>query len=62
MAAEKEKAGASLGRKAIAVVVLAIAAWLALKIVIGLVASVAWIVVAAIVVVGVIWALNTLSG
>ena len=52
--------GPSLARRAIAVVVLAIAAWLLLKIVIGLIASVAWIVVAVIAVVGVLWAINTL--
>ena len=58
---EKEKTGASLGRKAIAVLVLAVAAWLLLKIVIGLIAGIAWIVVAVIVVGGVLWAFNTLS-
>ncbi len=58
---EKEKTGASLGRKAIAVLILALAAWLLLKVVIGLIAGVAWIVVAVIVVAGVIWAFNTLS-
>ena len=52
--------GPSLARRAIAVVVLAIAAWLLLKIVIGIIASVAWIVVAVIAVVGVLWAINTL--
>jgi hypothetical protein len=58
---ETEKKGASLGRKAIAVVILAIAAWLLLKVVIGLIAGIAWIVVAVIVVAGVLWAINTLS-
>jgi hypothetical protein len=57
----EKKPGASLGRKAIAVVVLAIAAWLLLKIVIGLIAGIAWIVVAVIVVGGVLWAINTLT-
>jgi hypothetical protein len=56
-----EKTGPSLGRKAIAVVVLAVAAWLLLKIVIGLIAGIAWIVVAVIVVGGVLWAINTLT-
>ena len=58
---ETEKKGSSLGRKAIAVVILAIAAWLLLKVVIGLIAGIAWIVVAVIVVAGVLWAVNTLS-
>jgi hypothetical protein len=58
---EAEKTGTSLGKRALAVVVLAIAAWLLLKIVIGIIASVAWIVVAVIAVVGVLWAINTLT-
>ena len=58
---EKEKTGSSLGRKAIAVLILAFAAWLLLKVVVGLIAGIAWIVVAVIVVAGVLWALNTLS-
>jgi hypothetical protein len=57
---EKEKTGASLGRKAIAVVVLAVAAWLLLKVVLSVIAGIAWIVVAVIVVVGVLWAITTL--
>jgi hypothetical protein len=61
MAAEKEKTGSSLIRKALAIVVLAVAAWLLLKVIIGLLASVAWIVAAVVLVVGVLWALNTLS-
>lgn len=56
-----EKTGSSLGRKAIAVLVLALAAWLLLKVIVGLIAGIAWIVVAVIVVVGVLWAFNTLS-
>jgi hypothetical protein len=55
-----EKTGPSLARRALAVVVLGVVAWLLLKVVIGLIATVAWIVVAVIAVVGVLWALNTL--
>jgi len=58
---EDTKQGPSLVRRAIAVLVLAVAAWLLLKIVIGIIASVAWIVVAVIAVVGVLWAINTLT-
>jgi hypothetical protein len=58
---EAEKTGPSLGKRALAVVVLAIAAWLLLKVVIGIIAGVAWIVIAVIAVVGVIWAINTLG-
>jgi hypothetical protein len=49
-----------LGRKAIALVVLLIAAWLLFKLVIGAVATVAWIVVAVIAVIAVVWALRVL--
>jgi hypothetical protein len=58
---EAEKTGPSLGKRALAVLVLAIAAWLLLKVVIGIIAGVAWIVIAVIAVVGVIWAINTLG-
>jgi hypothetical protein len=56
-----EKSGSSLGRKAVAILVLAVAAWLLLKVVIGLIAGIAWIVVAVVLVAGVLWAINTLS-
>jgi hypothetical protein len=59
-ALDMEKTGSSLARRALAVVILGVAAWLLLKVVIGLIATVAWIVVAVIAVVGVLWALNTL--
>ncbi|HVE69300.1 MAG TPA: hypothetical protein VNB64_12035 [Solirubrobacteraceae bacterium] len=58
---ETKAKGPSLVRRALAVVILAVAAWLLLKIAIGIIASVAWIVVAVIAVVGVIWAVNTLT-
>jgi hypothetical protein len=55
-----DKGGPSLAKRALAVVILVVAAWLLLKIVIGLIASVAFIVVAVVAVVGVLWAINTL--
>jgi hypothetical protein len=58
---QNEKTGTSIGRKAVAVLILAVAAWLLLKVVIGLIAGIAWIVVAVVVVAGVLWAINTLS-
>jgi uncharacterized membrane protein YccC len=58
---EAEKTGPSLAKRALAVLVLAIAAWLLLKVIIGIIAGVAWIVIAVIAVVGVIWAINTLG-
>jgi predicted membrane protein len=56
-----EKTGASLASKALAVVVLAVAAWILLKVVLSVIAGIAWIVVAVVLVVGVLWAFNTLS-
>ena len=49
-----------VGRKLIAVAVLLVAAWLLFKVVIGVVATVAWIVVAAVAVVAVVWAVGVL--
>ena len=46
--------------KALAVVVLLVAGWILLKIVIGVVAAVAWVVIAVFAVIAVIWALNKL--
>lgn len=50
-----------VGRKLLAVAVLLIAAWVLFKVVIGVVAAVAWIVVIVLAVVAIIWALNVLS-
>jgi len=52
------EASSALARRTVAVVVLLVVAWLVLKLVIGLVATVAWLVVAAVAVVGVVWALR----
>ena len=57
---ENEKTGPSFGARVIAVVVLAIAAWILFKIVIGVVAAVAWFVVAVVAIIAVIWAVRTL--
>jgi hypothetical protein len=52
--------GSSLGRKAIAVLVLAVAAWLLLKVVIGFVTAIATTVAVVLAVVAVIWAIRAL--
>jgi hypothetical protein len=59
---EKRQGGAlaGLGGKIVAGGVLLLAAYVLLKIVIGVVAAVAWTVVAIIAVVAVLWALNKL--
>jgi hypothetical protein len=55
-----EKTGPSLLSRALAVVVLLVAAWVLLKVVIGIVAAVAWAAVAVGAVIAVIWALRVL--
>jgi hypothetical protein len=57
---ENEKTGPSFGARVVAAVVLALAAWILFKVVIGVVAAVAWFVVAIVAVVAVIWAVRTL--
>lgn len=51
---------ATLGKKALAVVVLVVAAYLLFKLVIGLITSLVWFLVAVIAVLAVIWAVRTL--
>jgi|GEM_PF-5268715 len=48
------------GKKLLAIAVLLIAAWILLKIVIGFVATIAWIVVAVVAVIAILWAIRTL--
>jgi hypothetical protein len=57
---QAEKSGPSLLVKALAVVVLAIAAWLLLKFAIGFVAWLATVVVVIVAAIAVIWALRVL--
>jgi hypothetical protein len=59
---EKRSGGAlsNLGGKALAVGVLVIAAWVLIKVAIGIVGAVFWTVVAIAAVVAVLWALNRL--
>ena len=57
---ETPSRGASLGRKAIAALVLLIAAYILLKVVIGLITAIALPVLAIIAVIAIVWALNTI--
>jgi hypothetical protein len=57
---ENEKTGPSFGARVLAAVVLAFAAWILFKIVLGVVAAVAWFVVAIVAIIAVIWAVRTL--
>jgi len=50
----------NIGGKVLALVILLVAGWILLKIVIGVVTAIAWIVVAVLAVIAVIWALNRL--
>jgi predicted membrane protein len=55
-----EQTGPSLAKRALAVVILLLAAWILIKIVVGIVAAVFWVVLAVVAVVAVLWAINTL--
>jgi hypothetical protein len=55
-----KESGSSLARRALALVVLAIAGWILLKWVIGMVAGLATLVVVVVCVLAVLWALRTL--
>jgi hypothetical protein len=57
---ENEKTGPSFGARVLAAVVLAFAAWILFKVIIGVVAAVAWFVVAIVAIIAVIWAVRTL--
>jgi hypothetical protein len=51
---------ANAGKKLLAVAVLLVAAWILFKIVLGFVTAVAWIAVAVLAVVAVVWAIRVL--
>ena len=55
---EQEASRPSILTRFVALIILAVAAWVLLKIVIGVVASMATIVVVVLAVIGVIWALS----
>ena len=54
-------AASSVGRKALATVVLIAAAYLLFKVVIGFVMGIVWVIIAVVAIAGVIWALNALK-
>jgi hypothetical protein len=55
----RESAG-DLGRKALAVLVLIIAAWILFKVAVGIVAAVFWIVVVVLAIGAIVWAIRVL--
>ena len=56
----EEKTGPSFMMRVVAALVLALAAWFLLKIVIGIVAGIAWFVAVVVALVAVVWAARTL--
>jgi len=60
MSTSTSSSGASLGKRALALVVLLIAAWILFKIVIGIVAVAATAIVVVLAIVAVIWAIRVL--
>jgi hypothetical protein len=55
-----EPSSPSIGARVLAVLVLAVAAWFLLKVVIGVIAGVAWLVAVVLAIVAVVWAMRTL--
>ncbi len=54
------QAARNLGKKALAIAVLLAAAFVIFKFVVGVIASVAWLIVAVIAVLAIVWAVRTL--
>jgi hypothetical protein len=57
---ENEKSGPSFGARILAAIVLAFAAWILFKVIIGIVAGVAYFLVVVVAVIAVVWAVRTL--
>ena len=55
-----EKSGPSFAARVLAALVLAVAAWFLLKVVIGIIAGVAWFAAIVVALVAMVWALRTL--
>ena len=55
-----EKSGPSFAARVLAALVLAVAAWFLLKVVIGIIAGVAWFAAIVVALVALVWALRTL--
>jgi hypothetical protein len=58
---QEEQSGPSFLARVLAVLVLAIAAWFLLKVVISVVAGIAWFVAVVLAIVGIVWAVRTLT-
>jgi uncharacterized membrane protein YccC len=60
MSTSTSASGSSLAKRALALVILLVAAWILLKVVIGVITAIAWVVVAVLAVAAVIWAIRVL--
>jgi hypothetical protein len=54
------EAASDAGKKALALIVLLVAAWILFKVVLGVVSAVAWIVVVILALLAIVWALRVL--
>jgi uncharacterized membrane protein len=57
---ESERTSSSFGRRVLAIVVLAVAAWILLKFAIGIIAGLTTVIVIVLAIVAVVWAVRTL--
>jgi hypothetical protein len=57
---EEKSAGPSFVMRVVAALILALAAWFLLKVVLGIIAGIAWFVAVVIAIVAVVWAARTL--
>ena len=57
---DESESKTSWGARLLAVIVLAVGAWILFKLVIGTVVAIAWVAAAIVAVIAVFWALNTL--
>ena len=57
---EEKTAGPSFVMRVVAALILALAAWFLLKVVIGIIAGIAWFVAVVVALVAVVWAVRTL--
>jgi hypothetical protein len=57
---EEKSAGPSFTMRVVAALILALAAWFLLKVVIGIIAGIAWFVAVVVALVAVVWAARTL--
>jgi hypothetical protein len=57
---EEKSRSSSIGMRLLAALILAVAAWFLLKVIIGIVAGIAWFVAVVVAIVAVVWAARTL--